>query len=124
MFFASVLPARGVQFVHRQFQNPTTPPSLHSNGTTADLESLNAPGEGFLWHLRRILDGEIQCRRAEEAEHLAGETTIVKPLPGHPEIQGFTGGYTVKRHGLAVEVDAVQLEFGRSFRETTEVGHC
>lgn len=75
-------------------------------------------------------------------------TSSVLPLLGESEIAGYTGGYTVKRHGLlgaasnAVAgkvnapscirgdadiggtcggvADAVQLEFGRDYRRTPE----
>lgn len=171
-------------------------PKNFSNGLTADLEALNAPGKGFLWHLRRNLNSndEIQGvragnadkirdgnrpqvdRRAEVGEgvgeehkqawateraslgdqdggevgrgHKAGgdESVVVLPLYGHEELSKYTGGYTVRRHGVSfregvasseastgaagcyrngeeghtVAVDAVQLEFGSLLRRTSE----
>lgn len=92
---------------------------LYSNGTTADLESLNTPGEGFLWHLRHILDRQTYQAQSQETRDLR-ESIVVMPRPMEAEVQGFTGGYTVRRHGSA-DVDAVQLEFGRSLRDNTEV---
>jgi hypothetical protein len=69
------------------------------NGETANLQYLEAESEGFLWHLRQTL----------------GQTIL--PGRGQRELEGYTGGYTVHRHcGLAV--DAVQLEFGSSWRRS------
>lgn len=72
-----------------------------------------------MWHLRHILDGQTYQAHSQETQDSA-QRVVVIPRPREAEVQGFTGGYTVKRHGLADDVDAVQLEFGRSFRETTE----
>lgn len=156
---------------------------------TADLEALNAPGKGFLWHLRRNLDatnaipgglgttgvggdrgldggggdreiskGVLDEKRRgtgvvggdEAAEGVArsneptcDRSVVVLPPYGAGEVSGYTGGYTVRRHGrpekrgeeapgavsrwhregeysFAVAVDAVQLEFGSQFRRTPE----
>lgn len=112
-----------------------------SDGQTANLDRLNTPGEGFLWHLRRTLDNnnsdDTKARsKTADIEHnktwagadagagagstLDSASIVVLPPPGHDEITGYNGGYTVKRHGTAERVDAVQLEFGRSFRGTAE----
>lgn len=171
-----------------------------SNSKTADLEELNAPQKGFLWHLRRAFnpkergrDGDVGTAAAtavryrgereggaggrgegeqeedrqgreedagnEEATtmHVGNGTknqavVVVLPIHGEKELAGYTGGYTVQRHArsragegavvqgrptqAAVEkgeeesrrgsnrgslvVDAVQLEFGTSFRRTPE----
>ncbi|CAM9962661.1 unnamed protein product, partial [Ectocarpus fasciculatus] len=101
------------------------------NGKTADLEGLNTPHEGFLWHLRRAFnpeeggrDGDVGTAAATaarchgEREGRAGgregeqevgtkhvpndrtdETVVVLPIPGEKEVVGYTGGYTVQRHG-------------------------
>ncbi|CAN0033103.1 unnamed protein product [Ectocarpus sp. 6 AP-2014] len=170
------------------------------NGKTADLEELNTPHKGFLWHLRRAFnpkergrDGDVGTAAAtavrnrgereggaggrgegeqeedrqgrekdaanEEAttKHVGNGTkneaaVVVLPIHGEKEVAGYTGGYTVQRHarsrageGAVVEgrptqaavekaeeesrrgsnrgsfaVDAVQLEFGTSFRRTPE----
>ncbi|CAM9413041.1 unnamed protein product [Ectocarpus sp. 4 AP-2014] len=169
------------------------------NGRTADLEELNTPHKGFLWHLRRAFnpkergrDGDVgpaaatAVRYSREREGGAGgrgegkheedrqvreedaaneeattkhvgngtknDTVVVLPIHGEKEIAGYTGGYTVQRHARsraaegavvqgrstqpAVEngeeesrrgnnrgslaVEAVQLEFGTSFRRTPE----
>lgn len=177
----------------------------YSHGKTADLEALDVPGKGFLWHLRRELNGQERgaedgagaasegdqraCptgskrreqkragtggareggekeRQGEQARRPGGrndcvaismdqeatqdDLLVVLPPVGGKEVAGYTGGYTVKRHGLlagqgvapgsttdgaagaaggrkkgagrnAVVVDAVQLEFGARFRRTPE----
>lgn len=50
---------------------------------------------------------------------------VVLPCPGQEEVEAYTGGYTVKRHGLLAQASglpmgAVQLEFGKNFRRTPE----
>ncbi|CAM9333507.1 unnamed protein product [Ectocarpus sp. 12 AP-2014] len=169
------------------------------NGKTADLEELNTPHKGFLWHLRRAFDpkergrdgyvgtaaatavryrgdreggaggkgeGEQEEDRRGQEEDAANEeattkhvgkgtrneAVVVLPIHGEKEVVGYTGGYTVQRHArsragegtvvqgrstqAAVEngeeesrrgtnrkslaVDAIQLEFGTSFRRTPE----
>lgn len=83
-------------------------------------------------------------RRGHETKD--GGSLVVLPLDGDKEVPGYTGGYTVKRHGVlsiegggststteaagrrrngedvhtAVAVDAVQLEFGSRLRRTPE----
>lgn len=79
--------------------------------------------------------------------HEAGDddSVVVLPLYGDEEVPRYTGGYTVRRHGLvagaessgptpeaargrkngggghaAVAIDAVQLEFGSRFRRTPQ----
>lgn len=89
----------------------------------------------------------VAIKRDEEA--VQDDLVVVLPSPGGKEVAGYTGGYTVKRHGLlagegvarggrsdeaagaagggvegagrvAVVVDAIQLEFGAQFRRTPE----
>lgn len=92
-------------------------------------------------------DVDVSIKGGQEARH--DDLVVVLPPPGGRELPGYTGGYTVKRHGLlagqqvppgsfadgaarataggtegagrvAVAVDAVQLEFGARFRRTPE----
>ncbi|CAN0258753.1 unnamed protein product, partial [Hapterophycus canaliculatus] len=151
------------------------------NGKTADLQKLNMPEKGFLWHLRRTLSAKDEARRdygPDDCERGTGrdrrerkdrisearndrsgrekegakqnDAVGVLPLPGEDEVSGYTGGYTVRRHGIlaqaavapappvsaaetakgagerkisdrvAVAVDAIQLEFGSRLRRTPE----
>lgn len=147
--------------------------AFNSNGTTADLQKLNRPETGFLWHLRRTLSvedaatrdngaqdgvGSTQCdeeerkgrsngeddkrvdRSRREKEEEGGVATQVDavgvlPRPGENEVRGYTGGYTVQRHGILarkaeapapgegtmrVAVDAIQLEFGSRLRRAPD----
>lgn len=85
-------------------------------------------------------DGAIE--HAHEAED--DDSVVVLPPYGAKEVPSYTGGYTVRRHGVLVRagsvsedtkgvgrrnsedddpvttVDAVQLEFGSQFRRTPE----
>ena len=85
-------------------------------------------------------DGEAE--RTHEAANI--DSAVVLPLLGDTEVPKYTGGYTVKRHGVfsggevalsvtspaatggcrngegGVAVDAVQLEFGSRLRRTSE----
>jgi len=72
------------------------------NGTTCDSDvrsgtNVHAPHSGFMWHLRRLLGN------------------MVLPLTGDKDVQEYSGGHTVKRHGKG-RCDAFQLEFGGDLR--------
>lgn len=74
------------------------------SGETCSLQRANMEWTGFMWNLRRVF----------------GESMIL-PLPGEPDIQAFSGGYTVQRHH-GNRVDCIQMEFGIDLRSSGCMG--
>lgn len=100
------------------------------------------------WVKEGVRSGDQDDRQIERGHEAAdkGDSAVVLPLYGDKEVPRYTGGYTVKRHGVfsrgevasvdttwaaggtdrndedchTVAVDAVQLEFGSLLRRTSE----
>ncbi|CAN0173086.1 unnamed protein product [Scytosiphon promiscuus] len=138
-----------VRHTHAATRHSSEPPpafmpsASDSNGKTADLQKLERPKTGFLWHLRRNLGAEDETTQGQDGaggterhqherrlgsngegnewvdrsgpakEEEGGLTkqndeVRVLPLPGENEVPGYTGGYTVQRHGVLARTAVCQ----------------